>query len=132
VELGEYSEVASLLTQKSTKDPDAFRLLGDLRYVLEDYDRSVVAYRNGIMDSSTGSLEVLSGLTNALVAAKNPNEVVQELLAAKDRLRMKQKIRTTIHRLMKVPTNQRTLSKLILLICYWGKYTQIGGTYLGR
>jgi tetratricopeptide (TPR) repeat protein len=94
-ELGEYSEAASLLeklTQKSTKDPDAFRLLGDVRYALEDYDGSAVAYRNGIMDSSTGSLEILSGLTNALVAAKKPNEAVQELLAAKDRLRMKQKI----------------------------------------
>lgn len=94
-ELGEYTEAAALLeklTQKSTKDPEAFRLLGDVRYAREDYEGSAVAYRNAIMDSSTGSLEVLSGLTNALVAAKKPNEAVQELLAAKDRLRMETKI----------------------------------------
>lgn len=77
--------------KKSTKDPEAFRLLGDVRYALKDYDGSVVAYRNAMMESRTGSLEVLSGLTNALVAAKKPNEAVQELLAAKDRLMMREK-----------------------------------------
>ncbi|GLJ08383.1 hypothetical protein SUGI_0087740 [Cryptomeria japonica] len=88
-ELGEYREASVLLeklTQKSTENPDAFRLLGDVRYALGDYDGSVVAYRSAMTKSSRSSLEVLRGLTNALLAAKKPNEAVQELLSAKDRL----------------------------------------------
>eukprot|EP01018_Ginkgo_biloba_P025467 Gb_31482 [translate_table: standard] len=90
-ELGEYSEAAALLeklTQKNPKDLEAFRLLGEVRYSLRDYEGSVVAYRNAIMNSNTESLEILRGLTNALLAANRPNEAVQELLSAREKLRM--------------------------------------------
>lgn len=93
-ELGEYRDASALLerlTQKSTKNPEAFRLLGDVQYALKDYDGSAAAYRNAIMVSSKSLLEILRGLTNALLAGEKPNEAVQELLAAKDRLRMEQK-----------------------------------------
>ncbi|KAH9312837.1 hypothetical protein KI387_027872, partial [Taxus chinensis] len=93
-ELGEYREASVLLeklTQKSTNNPEAFRLLGDVRYALKDYEGSVAAYRSAVMESGKSSLEVLRGLTNALLAAEKPNEAVQELLAAKDQLRMEPK-----------------------------------------
>eukprot|EP01018_Ginkgo_biloba_P038758 Gb_28555 [translate_table: standard] len=89
-ELGEYSEAAALLekiTQKKPKDLEAFRLLGEVRYSLKDFEGSVVAYWNAIMKSNTDSLEILRGLTNALLAADGPNEVVQELLSAWEKLR---------------------------------------------
>ena len=32
--------------QEKTKDPDAFRLLGEVKYALRDYEGSAAAYRN--------------------------------------------------------------------------------------
>ncbi|GFZ11622.1 tetratricopeptide repeat (TPR)-like superfamily protein [Actinidia rufa] len=51
-ELGEYPQAASLLedlTKKKPNDPDAFRLLGEVKYELRDYEGSVAAYRRSAM-----------------------------------------------------------------------------------
>ncbi|XP_027168297.1 uncharacterized protein LOC113768224 isoform X4 [Coffea eugenioides] len=77
-ELGEYDRAASLLedlTKKKPSDPDVFRLLGEVKYELKDYEGSARAYRNSAMVSKTIDFEVTRGLTNALLAAKKPGEV---------------------------------------------------------
>lgn len=35
-----------LYMQKKPRDPDAFRLLGEVKYELKDYEGSVLAYRS--------------------------------------------------------------------------------------
>ncbi|KAF5947292.1 hypothetical protein HYC85_013249 [Camellia sinensis] len=88
-ELGEYTRAGSLLedlTKKKPNDPDAFRLLGEVKYELRDYDGSAAAYRRSAMVSKTINFEVLRGLTNALLAAKKPDEALQVLLASRERL----------------------------------------------
>ncbi|KAK3035522.1 hypothetical protein RJ639_034727 [Escallonia herrerae] len=77
-ELGEYSRAATLLedlTKKNPSDADALRLLGEVKYELKDYEGSVAAYKRSAMVSKTVDFDVLSGLTNALLAAKKPDEV---------------------------------------------------------
>ncbi|OMO65544.1 Tetratricopeptide-like helical [Corchorus olitorius] len=47
-ELGDYARAASLLqdlAKVKTTDPDVFRLLGDVKYELKDYDGSAAAYK---------------------------------------------------------------------------------------
>ncbi|CAL5374097.1 unnamed protein product [Camellia sinensis] len=90
-ELGEYTRAGSLLedlTKRKPNDPDAFRLLGEVKYELRDYDGSAAAYRRSAMVvvSKTINFEVLRGLTNALLAAKKPDEALQVLLASRERL----------------------------------------------
>ncbi|KAL7221954.1 hypothetical protein ACSBR1_023816 [Camellia fascicularis] len=88
-ELGEYTQAGSLLedlTKKKPNDPDAFRLLGEVKYELRDYDGSAAAYRRSAMVSKTINFEVLRGLTNALLAAKKPDEALQVLLASREHL----------------------------------------------
>ncbi|XP_059639097.1 uncharacterized protein LOC132281406 isoform X2 [Cornus florida] len=87
-ELGEYSKAASLLEDLTKKRPDldALRLLGEVKYQLKDYEGSAAAYRNSAMVSKNIDFEVLRGLTNALLAAKKPDEAVQFLLASRERL----------------------------------------------
>ncbi|GMP35229.1 hypothetical protein CsSME_00007764 [Camellia sinensis var. sinensis] len=88
-ELGEYTRAGSLLedlTKKKPNDPDAFRLLGEVNYELRDYDGSAAAYRRSAMVSKTINFEVLRGLTNALLAAKKPDEALQVLLASREHL----------------------------------------------
>ncbi|KAA8541521.1 hypothetical protein F0562_022673 [Nyssa sinensis] len=88
-ELGDYTRAASLLedlTKKKLSDPDAFRLLGEVKYQLKDYEGSAAAYKSSAMVSKTLDFEVLRGLTNALLAAKKPDEAVQVLLASRERL----------------------------------------------
>ncbi|KAI4355928.1 hypothetical protein L6164_004652 [Bauhinia variegata] len=88
-ELGEYARAASLLDELSKEklsDPDVFRLLGEVKYELKDYEGSVVAYKSSAMVSKDINFEVLRGLTNSLLAAKKPDEAVQFLLACKERL----------------------------------------------
>lgn len=41
-----YSKLAYFYLQKKPKDLDAFRLLGEVKYELKDYEGSVLAYRN--------------------------------------------------------------------------------------
>uniref|UniRef100_A0A2N9FBW9 Uncharacterized protein n=1 Tax=Fagus sylvatica TaxID=28930 RepID=A0A2N9FBW9_FAGSY len=88
-ELGEYTRAVSLLedlTKEKPSDPDIFRLLGELKYELKDYDGSVAAYKTSQMVSKDINFEVLRGLTNSLLAAKKPDEAVQFLLASRERL----------------------------------------------
>ncbi|GAA0146398.1 hypothetical protein LIER_36304 [Lithospermum erythrorhizon] len=89
VELGEYKRAASLLedlTKNKPSDPEVYRLLGEVKYELKDYDGSATAYRNSAKVSKTTDFQVLRGLTNALLAAKKPDEAVQILLASRTSL----------------------------------------------
>lgn len=89
VELGEYTRAASLLedfVKEKPNDPEAFRLLGEVKFALKDYEGSAAAYRSSAKVSETVDFEVLRGLTNALLAAKKPDEAVQVLLASRERL----------------------------------------------
>nr|XP_009781276.1 PREDICTED: uncharacterized protein LOC104230228 isoform X4 [Nicotiana sylvestris] len=89
VQLGEYNRASSLLEdliKKKPNDPDVYRLLGEVKYELKDYEGSAAAFRMSAMVSGTIDFEVLRGLTNALIAAKKPDEAVQMLLASRKRL----------------------------------------------
>ncbi|KAL0341735.1 UNVERIFIED_CONTAM: hypothetical protein Scaly_1836100 [Sesamum calycinum] len=88
-EMRDYKRAATLLeklTEKKTSDPDAFRLLGEVKYELKDYEGSVVAYRSAERASNSVDFEILRGLTNSLLAAKRPDEAVQVLLASREHL----------------------------------------------
>ncbi|KAL8466580.1 hypothetical protein ACS0TY_035586 [Phlomoides rotata] len=88
-EMREYKRASTLLekfTEKKPNDPDAFRLLGEVKYELKDYDGSVLAYRSAERASKSVDFEILRGLTNSLLAAKKPDEAVQILLATRERL----------------------------------------------
>ncbi|CAI0442090.1 unnamed protein product [Linum tenue] len=77
-ELGEYTRAASLLqdlANEKPNDPDVFRLLGEIKYELNDYEGSAGAYRMSAKVSKSTNFEVLRGLTNALLASKKPDEV---------------------------------------------------------
>ncbi|WOK94509.1 hypothetical protein Cni_G03213 [Canna indica] len=88
-ELGEYEQASSLL-EKLTKDrpnnADAFRLLGDVKFELKDYDGSASAYKKSLSASGVIDVEVLHGLTNSLLAAKKPDTAVQILLNYREKL----------------------------------------------
>ncbi|XP_044486098.1 uncharacterized protein LOC123211436 [Mangifera indica] len=89
VELGEYTRAASLLQdlgKVKPTDPDVFRLLGEVKYELKDYEGSAAAYRLSTMVSKDINFEVLRGYTNALLAAKKSDEAVQFLLSTRRRL----------------------------------------------
>lgn len=86
-ELGEYSRASSLLenlTKAKPNDPDVFRLLGEVKYELGDYEGSATAFRSSAAASKSTDFEVLRGLTNALIAAKKPDQAVQMLLASRE------------------------------------------------
>ncbi|RDX93399.1 hypothetical protein CR513_24350, partial [Mucuna pruriens] len=88
-ELGEYTRAASLLgdlTKEKPNDADVFRLLGEVKYELKDYEGSVAAYRSSARVSKDIQFEVLRGLSNSLLAAKKPEEAVQLLLAFREQL----------------------------------------------
>ncbi|KAK4427502.1 hypothetical protein Salat_1519100 [Sesamum alatum] len=88
-EMREYKRAATLLeklTEKRPSDPDAFRLLGEVKYELKDYEGSVVAYKSAERASNSVDFEILRGLTNSLLAAKRPDEAVQVLLASRKHL----------------------------------------------
>ncbi|XP_062008893.1 uncharacterized protein LOC133725600 [Rosa rugosa] len=88
-ELGEYTRASTLLedlTKEKPSDPEVFRLLGEVKYELKDYEGSVAAYKVSSMVSKDLKFEVMRGLTNALLAAKRPDEAVQFLLASRSRL----------------------------------------------
>ncbi|KAH9621748.1 hypothetical protein KSS87_008583 [Heliosperma pusillum] len=92
-ELGKYAQAATYLedlTKERPSDPDVFRLLGEVKYELKDYEASVSAYKNSNKVSKTVDFEVLRGLTNALLAAKKPDEAVQMLLETRERLNKEQ------------------------------------------
>ncbi|XP_071689167.1 uncharacterized protein, partial [Rutidosis leptorrhynchoides] len=88
-ELGEYTRAASTLedlTKIKPSDPEPFRVLGGVKYEMKDYEGSAAAYRTSAKISQKMNFEVLRGLTNALLAAKKPDEAVKVLLASRDRL----------------------------------------------
>lgn len=88
-ELGEYTRAATLLedlVKEKPSDPDAFRLLGEVKYELKDYEASAAAYKSSAKVSKTIDFEVLRGLTNALLAASKPDEAIQVLLESRERL----------------------------------------------
>ncbi|KAK6915217.1 hypothetical protein RJ641_020334, partial [Dillenia turbinata] len=90
VELGDYSRASSLLedlSKEKPNDPEVFRLLGEVRYELKNFEGSAAAYRRAGLISKGADFELLRGLTNALLAAKKPDEAVQVLLASRDRLK---------------------------------------------
>lgn len=122
-ELGEYRRAATLLeklTEKKPNDPDAFRLLGEVKYALKDYEGSVVAYRSSTMASKTIDFEVLRGLTNSLLAAKKPDEAVQVLLASRERLNQ-EKSNVNADITMNSATNTRTEIDLVQVDLLLGK-----------
>ncbi|KAK4361703.1 hypothetical protein RND71_016944 [Anisodus tanguticus] len=89
-ELGEYNRASSLLEdliKKKPSDPDVYRLLGEVKYELKDYEGSAAAFRMSAKVSGAIDFEVLRGLTNALIAAKKPDEAVQMLLASRKSLK---------------------------------------------
>ncbi|MFQ6666001.1 hypothetical protein Gotur_032527 [Gossypium turneri] len=88
-ELGDYARATSLLQELvkvKTSDPEVFRLLGEVKYELKDYDGSAAAYKLSAAVSKDVNFEVLHGYTNALLAAKRPAEAVQFLLSCRERL----------------------------------------------
>ncbi|KAF9598231.1 hypothetical protein IFM89_026007, partial [Coptis chinensis] len=79
LELGEYGQAASLLEKLSKEkpsDPDVYHLLGEVKYELKDYEGSVAAYRSSASVCESINFEVLRGLTNVLLAANKPDQVV--------------------------------------------------------
>ncbi|KAK1272226.1 hypothetical protein QJS04_geneDACA004461 [Acorus gramineus] len=81
-DLGEYKQAQVLLEwliKERPKDSNAYRLLAEVKYELSDYEGSAVSYKNSLSASGTIDFESLRGLTNALLAAKKPNEAVQFL-----------------------------------------------------
>ncbi|CAH1425366.1 unnamed protein product [Lactuca virosa] len=88
-ELGEYTKAASMLedlTKMKPSDPEAFRLLGEVKFEMKDYEGSAAAFRSSAMMSNKMDFDVLRGLTNALLAAKKPDEAVQILLTSRNNL----------------------------------------------
>ncbi|XP_021720286.1 uncharacterized protein LOC110687945 isoform X1 [Chenopodium quinoa] len=88
-ELGEYARAATYLenlAKEKPSDPDVFRLLGEIKYELNDYEGSTAAYKSSAKVTKGIDFEVLRGLTNALLASKKPDEAVQVLLDIRERL----------------------------------------------
>ncbi|XP_010537743.1 PREDICTED: uncharacterized protein LOC104812331 [Tarenaya hassleriana] len=88
-ELGEYPRAASLLEELAKErqnDPEVLRLLGEVKLELKDYEGSIAAYKSSAMASTDIDFEVTRGLTNALLAAKKPDEAVKFLLDTRERL----------------------------------------------
>lgn len=104
------------LTKTKPSDPEAFRLLGEVKFEMKDYEGSAAAFRSSAMMSNKVDFDVLRGLTNALLAAKKPDEAVQILLTSRNNLEKKRQIRL-IHSL------KLTLFKLNYFL---EKHTQIG------
>ncbi|KAG4195559.1 hypothetical protein ERO13_A06G116300v2 [Gossypium hirsutum] len=95
-ELGDYARATSLLQELAkvkTSDPEVFRLLGEVKYELKDYDGSAAAYKLSAAVSKDVDFEVLRGYTNALLAAKRPAEAVQFLLSSRECLNMERSTR---------------------------------------
>ncbi|KAG0452663.1 hypothetical protein HPP92_025327, partial [Vanilla planifolia] len=89
VNLGEYERASSLLEKLIKERPEnseAYRLLGEVKFEIKDYEGSASAYRTSLSNCKSLDFEVLRGLTNALLAAKKPDEAVQVLLSSRDRI----------------------------------------------
>lgn len=89
VDLGEYERALPLLeklTKEKPNDVEAYQLLGEVKYELNDFEGSASAYRSALSASDGMNFEVLRGLTNSLLAAKKPSEAVQVLLSFREHL----------------------------------------------
>ncbi|KAG2632990.1 uncharacterized protein LOC120659841 isoform X2 [Panicum virgatum] len=96
VELGEY-EKASMFLEKLVKvipdKAEAYRLLGEVKFELKDYEGSSSSYRSALSSSDNIDFEVLRGLTNALLAAKKPDQAVDIILSCRQKLNEKSQTR---------------------------------------
>ncbi|XP_020524703.1 uncharacterized protein LOC18437189 isoform X6 [Amborella trichopoda] len=107
-ELGEYGRASSLLEKLIKERPayvDAYRLLGEVKFELKEFEGSASAYRLAASITEKTDLEILRRLTNALLAAKKPDEAVQLLLAARDRIN----IDTLIPNKRDIPADEQDL-----------------------
>ncbi|XP_078169648.1 tetratricopeptide repeat (TPR)-like superfamily protein [Carex rostrata] len=89
VELGEYDKAVPLLEKLIKESPgyaDAYRLLGEVKYELKDYDGSASAFKISLSLSDSIDFEVLQGLTNTLLASQKPDETVKVLLSAREKI----------------------------------------------
>ncbi|CAN6180221.1 unnamed protein product [Urochloa humidicola] len=96
VELGEY-EKASMFLEKLVKvipdKAEAYRLLGEVKFELKDYEGSSSSYKSALSSSDNVDFEVLRGLTNALLAAKKPDQAVDVILSCRQKLNEKSQTR---------------------------------------
>ncbi|ONM52846.1 Tetratricopeptide repeat (TPR)-like superfamily protein [Zea mays] len=95
-ELGEYEKASTFLEKLIKVIPDkaeAYRLLGEVKFELKDYEGSSSSYRSALSVSKSSSdnidFEVLRGLTNSLLAAKKPDEAVDIILLCRRKLNEK-------------------------------------------
>ncbi|VAH51671.1 unnamed protein product [Triticum turgidum subsp. durum] len=96
VELGEYQKASDLLEKLVKVIPEkaeAYRLLGEVKFELKDYDGSSSSYRNSLSSSDSIDFDVLRGLTNSLVAAKKPDQAVEVILSCRRKLSEKRQTR---------------------------------------
>ncbi|KAI4967316.1 hypothetical protein ZWY2020_028719 [Hordeum vulgare] len=96
VELGEYQKASDLLEKLIKVIPDkaeAYRLLGEVKFELKDYDGSSSSYRNSLSSSDSIDFDVLRGLSNSLVAAKKPDQAVEVILSCRRKLSEKRQTR---------------------------------------
>lgn len=91
-ELGEYEKASTFLEKLIEVIPDkaeAYRLLGEVKFELKDYEGSSSSYRSALSSSDNIDFEVLRGLTNSLLAAKKPDEAVDIILLCRRKLNEK-------------------------------------------
>ncbi|XP_034582278.1 uncharacterized protein [Setaria viridis] len=96
VELGEYEKASTFLEKLVKVIPDkaeAYRLLGEVKFELKDYEGSSSSYRSALSSSDNIDFEVLRGLTNALLAAKKPDQAVDVILSCRQKLSEKSQTR---------------------------------------
>ncbi|KAK3126719.1 hypothetical protein QOZ80_7AG0561320 [Eleusine coracana subsp. coracana] len=89
VELGEYEKASTYLENLVKVIPDkaeAYRLLGEVKFELKDYDGSSSSYKNALSSSDNIDFDVLRGLTNSLLAAKKPDQAVDVILSCRRKL----------------------------------------------
>lgn len=91
-ELGEYEKASTFLEKLIEVIPDkaeAYRLLGEVKFELKDYEGSSSSYRSALSSSDNIDFEVLRGLTNSLLAAKKPDQAVDIILLCRRKLNEK-------------------------------------------
>ncbi|RLM87768.1 uncharacterized protein C2845_PM04G07920 [Panicum miliaceum] len=96
VELGEYEKASTFLEKLVKVIPDkaeAYRLLGEVKFELKDYEGSSSSYKSALSSSDNIDFEVLRGLTNALLAAKKPDQAVDVILSCRQKLNEKSRTR---------------------------------------
>ncbi|KAG8080903.1 hypothetical protein GUJ93_ZPchr0007g3665 [Zizania palustris] len=89
VELGEYQKASDFLEKLVKVIPDkadAYRLLGEVKFELKDYDGSSSSYRKSLSSSENIDFDVLRGLTNSLLAANKPDQAVDVILSCRQKL----------------------------------------------